>query len=291
MLVPFKHRRPVGNIVVLLITTFGGTGLPLNAQGEEMQYPLSVAAAAEGPVYVADLNLPGIWKIEDGKPAIYFQGQKKFRTPLNAVRYVALDPEGRLLACDSATREVYRFDDEGQPKPLTGGRIGIPASLAFDTEGSIFVGDLELQRIWKVPAEGGEPQEFAVVTGARGLAFDAEGWLWVVSQGGEDQLLRISPDGKTIEPVAKGRPFEFPHHVVLDSESKTAWVTDNYAKAVWKVPRGAAPEKWVSGEPFVRPVGLARRGEKLLVADPHAKAIFEIDAEGKVTTLTSALTK
>ena len=30
----------------------------------------------------ADRNLPGIWRVDDGKKSIYFQGSKKFRTPL-----------------------------------------------------------------------------------------------------------------------------------------------------------------------------------------------------------------
>ena len=45
--------------------------IPLPAA--EFEYPLTAAASSDGPVYVADRNLPGIWKIVDGKPEIFFQ--------------------------------------------------------------------------------------------------------------------------------------------------------------------------------------------------------------------------
>ena len=60
----------------------------------EFNYPLAVIATESGTVYVADRNLPGVWKVEDGKKSIYFQGSKKFRTPLNAIRCLAIDHEG-----------------------------------------------------------------------------------------------------------------------------------------------------------------------------------------------------
>ncbi|MFM7866081.1 MAG: hypothetical protein ACKPHU_17855, partial [Planctomycetaceae bacterium] len=47
----------------------------------EFQYPLAVAARADGVVFVADRNLPGIWKVENGQKSIFFQASKKFRTP------------------------------------------------------------------------------------------------------------------------------------------------------------------------------------------------------------------
>ena len=182
----------------------------------DMQYPLAVVAADKGPIYVADRNLPGIWKITDGQAEIFFQGSKKFRTPLNAVRCLAFDKQGKLLAGDSATREVYRFDESGKPQPLTKGGIGIPMAIAVDPQGDLFVADLEVQRIWKVSAKGGEPKEFAQIAAVRGLAFDKDGNLWVVSALAKNQLLRISPGGK-VEVVLKERVFKMPHHIVFDA--------------------------------------------------------------------------
>jgi sugar lactone lactonase YvrE len=247
-----------------------------------MEYPLSIAVAESGKLYIADRNLPGVWQVDGSDLSMLFKGSKRFRTPLNAVRCVALDKNGSLLAGDSATREVYRFGDDGKPVPLTDGGIGIPMGITVDSKGQLLVADLELHRIWKVPAEGGKPEQLAEVPAPRGVCIDNDDNLWVVSHG-KDHVVRVSPDGK-VEAVVKGRPFQFPHTIVLDQD-KTAYVCDGYAKAVWKVPQGGEPAKWVSGEPLVNPVGLAQRGDGLLVVDPRANAVFEIDATGKPTKL------
>ncbi len=260
-------------------------GLVIAARGAgaaELQYPLSIAAGPDNALYLADLNLPGVWKINDGKLQLFFEGSKKFRTPLNRVRCVAVDAKGRLLAGDSSTREVYRFEEGNTPKPLTKGGIGIPMSIAFDSKGNIFVADLEIHRIMKVPEEGGEPVEFLAVPAPRGLAMDQDDRLWVVSHG-KDQLLRISPDAK-LETIVSGRPFQFPHTVVLDAELN-AYVCDGYAKAVWKVDAAGKPVKFVEGPPLMNPVGLAWQGDRLLIADPHAKQVFTVSKDGKLEPL------
>jgi len=266
--------------------------LPLLAanqgRGAELDYPLAVAVDASGAIYIADLNSPCIWKAVDGQLAVYFQGQKQFRTPLNRPRCLAIDAEGRLLAGDTSTREVYRFNAEGVPEPLTAGGIGTPMAIAVNAEGEIFVADMELHRIWKVPAAGGTPELFAEVPAPRGLCFDAEGRLYVVSgeAGNSTPLVRVSPDG-TIEPVAKS-PFvlppdnSLPHHVVLDAEGN-AYVTDNYANAIWRVTPTGEQAQWFSGEPLKSPVGLAWKGTSLLVADPKIPALIEITPEKQAT--------
>jgi streptogramin lyase len=254
------------------------------AAAADFQYPLAVVAAGDGTVYVADRNLPGIWKINGDKTEIYFQASKKFRTPLNAVRCLAIDRKGRLLAGDSATREVYRFDKAGKPQPLTSGGIGIPMAIAVNSAGDLFVADLEVHRIWKVPSEGGKPEEFAAVPAPRGLAIDAKDRLWIVSHG-KNQLLRLDKQGK-LSIIVKGRPFRFPHQVVL-AEDETAYVSDGYSKAIWKVSKDGRTEKWIDGKPLVNPVGIALRGKTLLIADPRANSIFEAAADGSLTTLVS----
>jgi sugar lactone lactonase YvrE len=158
-------------------------------------------------------------------------------------------------------------------------------SIAVDKNGTIFVADLETHRIWKVPSAGGEPVEFVTVPAPRGLAIDDSGRLWVVSHG-KDQLLRISADGK-LEPVVRDRPFRFPHNVVIDQQH-VAYVSDGYAKTIWKVNDLGETQAWITGEPLVNPVGLAWSGENLIIVDPQARAVFEADKDGKLTTVLSA---
>jgi sugar lactone lactonase YvrE len=253
------------------------------ANASEMAYPLSVAADQQGELFVADRNLPGIWQLSGDQLTQLFQGSKKFRTPLNAVRCVAIDREGQLLAGDSATRDIYRFDAEKRPQPLTDqgqgyGEIGVPMDIVIDSQGDLVVADLELHRIVKVPAAGGAVNELFQIQAPRGLFWDAQQRLWVISGR---TLVRVEADGSKKTIVAEGT-FEFPHNVVVNAEG-TAFVTDGYAKAVWRIVDGGKPEKWVSGEPLQNPVGLELHNARLYVADPHAKSIFEIDASGKVT--------
>jgi streptogramin lyase len=255
-----------------------------NIRAAEMQYPLAVAASKGGPIFVADLNYHGIWKIDSGKLESVFEGSKKFRTPLNAVRCVALDKQGRLLAGDSATREVYRFDDGKTPVPLTKGAnagVGIPMAIAVHSSGDIYVADLEIHRIVRIAEGGGQAQEVAEVPAVRGLWFDKEDRLYIQSAG-PDHVLRRDKDGK-IEPLVKGRPFNFAHHLAVD-DAGMVYVADGYEKAIWKFD-GEKVSKLVSGEPLVNPVGLTWTGEKLLVADPRANAIFELTTDGKLSKI------
>ncbi|WP_145179789.1 hypothetical protein [Gimesia aquarii] len=265
---------------ILFLASFCTTGV---SRAQEMLYPLSVAASDKGTVYVADRKLPGIWSVEKGKTKSFFTGSKVFRTPLNAVRCVTVDSQGRVIAGDSSTREVYRFEKEGEkPTPLTNGGIGIPMDVVVTKNGDLLVSDLELHQIWKVPAVGGEPTLFAKVSAPRGLALDQAENLWVVS-GTADQLLKVSPDGK-VTVVVKGRPFNFPHDVVVLDDG-TAIVSDGYEKALWKVTTDGKTEKWVSGDPFKNPVGITLQGENVLVSDPHAKTVFSVDPEKKISDL------
>lgn len=270
----------------LAMLFFLSLGLVKISKADEMLYPLSVAATEKGDVYVADRKLPGIWSVAQGKASSFFTGSKVFRTPLNAVRCVAVDSEGRVLAGDSSTREVYRFAKAGdKPTPLTDGGIGIPMDIVVTKKGDLLVSDLELHRIWKVPAAGGKPTLFAEVSAPRGLALDKEENLWVVS-GTADQLLKVTPDGK-VSIVVKGRPFNFPHDVVV-LEDGSAVVSDGYEKALWKVMPDGKTEKWVSGKPLQNPVGITVSGQNILVADPHAKTVFSVDPEKKISDLIKA---
>ncbi len=274
--------------LILLVGICPAFGQDAAPAATEFLYPLAVTAQADGIVYVADRNLPGIWKIENGQKSVYFQGSKVFRTPLNAVRCLAIDHQGKLLAGDSSTRDVYRFDDAGKPQPLTKGWIGIPMAIAVAADGTIYTADIELHRIWKMPAEGSEkPTEFAVINSPRGLTLDPEGNLWVLSTSSEDgQIQKVTPDGK-IEPLVKDHPFGFPHNIVR-MEDGTMFVTDNYLFAVWKVSADGKPEKFVSGAPLDRPVGLCRSGANLLIADPHIRTIFTLAPDKTLTVLASS---
>ena len=277
------HRfLSAGSIVFIL---FCGSRHDSHA-ADGMLYPLAAAVAEDGTIYIADRDLPGVWKYSEGKWSIYFQGSKKFRTPLNAVRCLAIDHQGKLLAGDSSTREIYRFDDANQPQPLTKGGVGIPMSLAVAKDGSIYAGDIEIQRIVKIPAEGGTPEIIAEVTAPRGMTIDSDGRLWIVSHG-NDAVIRLSPDGKQRDVIIEGSPFQFQHHIVLGKQGE-AFVADGYAKTIWKIKQGEKPEAFIAGEPLKNPVGLAWWKDELLIVDPHTKAVYRVAADRKLEPIVSS---
>lgn len=251
-----------------------------SAKAAELTYPLSVAAGSDGTIYIADLKLPGVWKAKDGKLEIYFQASNKFGSPLNGVRCITLDGEGKLLAGDSATREVYRFDDAGKPQPLTNGGIGMPQGIAVAEDGTLYVSDLETHAIYKVPSAGGEAKTFAAVKGPLGLVFDADKNLMVVSRQGK--LIKVNSEGQA-EAWGEGG-FKFAQGIAAGPE-KSWYVSDSYAGSVLKVGADGKSSPYINGEPLKGPVGLAVSGEKLFVADPKVPGIFAVSADGKVEKL------
>jgi hypothetical protein len=278
-------RLRVGAAAILVLLICGSAGLA----AEEFHYPLKPAAAANGAVYVADLKLPGIVVVQNGHLEKYFTAAKKIGSPLNKVRCVALDRNGKVLAGDTGTREVYRFDEPGKPTPLTKGAragIGIPMAIAVDSKGNIFVADLEVHAIWKIPPQGGPAEEFAHVPAPSGMAIDDKDVLWVVSRS-KPQLFRVSPD-KKVEVVVADRVFEFPNDVALDGHG-TAYVSDGHGRTIWKLANGGKPQSWIADKQLVNPVGLAWHDGSLLIADPNPQAktghVYKADASGKLTPL------
>lgn len=256
--------------------------VPALLTAEELRYPLSVAANAEGALFIADRNQRCLWKATEGKLEILFQASPKLRTPLNVPLCVAVDGKGRVLAGDSSTREVYRVEENGELKPLTNGGIGIPISIAFGSRGEILVSDLELMRIVKISVLGAMPEEVGKVQGPRGIAVDGQGKVCAVSHG-PNQVVRLHSDGRS-EPIVRGRPFQFPNAIAFDLEGNL-YVSDGYAATIWKVNTKGEQQKWASGEPLKNPVGLFWQKDRLVVADPHIPAILEVTAEGKVSPL------
>jgi len=294
-----RHSVGIGYVLMmvgicLLANTLRAQEPPAPARegsGPQKNYPLAVAAAADGTIYLADRNLPGVLQLKDGQLSVYFEGSKTYRTPLNAIRCLAIDGQGRLLAGDTSSRQVYRFDESGQPQPIVPfveknlGPFGTPMGLATNSKGDIFISDREFRCIWRVPAEGGEVVKFADIPAPGGLCIDAKDQVWVVSLA-DDPLRRFSSDGKE-EIVVKGRAFEYPHNVALD-ESGAAYVVDGLGKrTVWKVAGGAEPQAWLKHERFVNPVDIKFVGGQLLVVDPRAMALFKIqlDATAEVIDL------
>lgn len=277
---------PVGSFrrfFAMSIVALAAAGLPgsLSAQepnaGESPQYPKAVTVGPGG-LFAIDLDLPGVWAIDDAT-TLFAKGSNLLRKPMNRPHCGTPHPAGGILVGDSATREVYWIESSGaEPKPLTGGRIGIPMALAVDPEGKfLYVGDAEKMATFRLPLEGGDPELVARVN-ARGLAFDDQGRLLAVTPD-KEAIRRINVANNEVEILVDDRPFQFPNGLCWAGDH--GYVTDTYSNAIWKFTSDGQVEKWFEGDPLQRPVGIAVAGQSLFVADPKQKQIFEFDLQTK----------
>lgn len=248
---------------------------PTLSAAAEWVYPLDVVKA-EDRFVVADRNWPGVWAVEDGELVDVFAASKRFKTPLNAVRCVAVGPDGAIFAGCSSTRQVFRLDTD-EPKKLAGDGvgIGIPMDLAINAAGDIYVSDIELHRIFRLDPAGGEPIELAALRAPRGIYWDEDSLL-IVSHG-ENGLVRMTPDGE-LTPFVEGQPFNFPHEVARLGDMY--FVTDGYADGVWPVDASGNVGEILQADGMINPVGITRDGDRLVIVDPRAKSFYELTAEG-----------
>jgi sugar lactone lactonase YvrE len=270
-------------LVCLLLICSANVSLTAQDQAQvaTWKYPISVAASVDA-IYVADRQLPGIWVVKDGKAKVYFKADKKIGSALNAVRCLAMDQSGHLVAGDSATRDVYRFDDQRVPLALTGGKIGIPMGIAVAKDGTLFVSDLELKQIVRIPVDSRNVEVVAAVEAPTGLALAANGDILVICRA-KDPVRRVTAAGE-VSVVVAGTPFGFPQDIAVDGEGKI-FVTDGYAKAIFSATAGEAPTKLFAGDPLVHPVGICRSGDVMLVVDPRAKKLFRLVDDGLESVL------
>lgn len=245
----------------------------------QMIYPIDVASDSQGTLYIADRQLPGIWRFADGQLSVLFQAEKRYRTPLNAIRCLAVDQQDRLFAGCSTTTEIYRLDD-GQPVALTKGAVSVPMNMISDGD-SIVACDLKMRYLVQLPTSGGEISELAEVQGAKAVVKDGDAYL--VLTGLPDAIVRVNPADGSVTPVVSGRPFDYPADMVALSDG-TLIVSDSYGKCLWRV-SGGVPEKWVTDDRFSNPVGLCLRNDQVIVVDSRANALFAISPDGSVEVL------
>lgn len=284
------HRSIPGTVSVyllpartaaLFLVVIGVAAMIRPVAAADLVYPLDLAVTADGDVLAADRKLPGVLRIHAGAASVEIEGAKRFREPLNAVWSVVTTRDGKVFVGDSAARGVFRLKADGPPEKINTSYVGIPIRMALDSQGRIYVSDLETQRIWRFGPDGGEGEEFAVVAGVRGLAVDAQDRLWT-ARANPPQVVRYAPDGKP-ETLIDDGPLEFPHQIAVDAAGATAYIADGYGKCVWKLPAGGTLEKWASGDPLQNPTGLAWQGDNLLIVDPRIPAVLTATPDGKLS--------
>lgn len=252
----------------------------VSSEPDAPKYPLAVAVDGDA-FYVVDLDLPGVWRVDQKGRALFVRGTELLRKPLNRPRCVALHPGGGILVGDSATREVYHIESAGaEPKSLAQGTVGIAMAIAVSPDGeTIYVGDAEKRSLLKLPIQGGRSEVVAPVN-ARGLAFDSTGALWAVTPDAE-AVYRIDVSSGKAEAIVTGRPYQYPNGLVWAGDH--GYVTDGYGKSIWRFTADGKTEPWHQGEPLVGPVGIAIDDQAIWVADPKQKEVYRFDRADKTS--------
>lgn len=238
-----------------------------------------MAVDADGAVFVADHEAHALVKLTEAGVVIVAQGEGRPRTPLYGIRHISPLPDGGFVASDPATMKLYRIDAAGNVTTLPDDdQFVTPWGVAVDS-GDVLAVDRVTHRLRRVKPNG-EVEDVIDIKSPRAVLFDEDGAIVVLT---DDNLVRVA--GGETTPIASSPPFEFPHDAVLHPDGNF-YVSDGYARAIWRVATDGNVSALVQGEPLVSPQGLAvdRQGN-LLVADAHAKAIFTITPKGELTRL------
>jgi sugar lactone lactonase YvrE len=249
------------------------------ASGEELKYPVDVAVGPGGEIYVADIDAAALLRWSGDGFEVVAQGEGLPKTPLFGIRHIAPTEDGAVLASDPATMALYRITASGEITAIADDDGFVtPWGIAIDDSGAILAVDRVTQRLRRV--RPGSIEDVATVRAPRAILAGGDGALHVLT---DRNVLRMVNGGG--EPLVQSPPFEFPHDFVRAPDGGF-FVTDGYARCIWKI----SPEGRVSvharGAPLVSPQGIALGANgDLLVADAHARTIFRVSGGGQIVPL------
>ena len=238
--------------------------------------PLNLTVDASGNVYVADTNNFRIRKVDTSGNTSTFAGNgvrgytNDGMAASNAELYfpaaLAFDSSGNLYVADYGNHTVRKiavttasgvstsgnittvagngaFGYSGDGGPATSATLGNPVSLAIDSAGNIYIGDIYSNTIRKVTTDGKIQTLYSNVT-AQSLAVDTAGNLYFVD-GISPTVQKILPGG-TVLTIAgiPGSPgysgdggpatmaqLDFPESVFVDS-SGNVYVADMFNQII-----------------------------------------------------------
>lgn len=182
-------------------------------------YPLTVSADIPYSAYTYDSEERPIWMpspyipVEILGQSLYLDqgnGEHQVVKGLATPEDLCIDREGFLYAADKDNNRIVKFDREGvirQQFGITeeGSILRGPEGVYVDEDGLVYAADTGNQKIVVFNQENEvvntieKPDDIRikdVVFTPVKLSVDARGYLFVVSRGGNEGLLILSPDGK-----------------------------------------------------------------------------------------------
>jgi sugar lactone lactonase YvrE len=250
--------------------------------GDDLAYPVDVAVGPDGTLFVADHEAHALlkWSEAAGTWVVVAKGEGRPRTPLYGIRHIVVGANGTVVASDPATMKLYRISASGTIDAVPDDdRFVTPWGVALEPSGDILAVDRVTHRLRRVK-DGGAAEDVLEIRAPRAVLFDKAGAVVVLT---DKNLVRVN--GNETTELASSPPFEFPHDAVLHPNGNY-YVTDGYAKAIWRVGADGTVAPLVQGEPMQSPQGIAldEKGN-LIVADAHAKAVFRVTTGGEITRI------
>jgi sugar lactone lactonase YvrE len=299
------HNRVVElNAAGELIRQVGSTG---SGEGQ-FKSPDGVAVGALGEVWVGDTNNERVQEFtKEGAYVTQFgsagsgDGQFTFGTPMG----LATDNAGSLFVTDGTDKRVehWQIPHYGY-RPIyaatfgstgTGpGQFRVPAGLAVDGEGNVWVPDAENNRIQELNPKG----EFVRQIGSTGtgngqfqtpksIAFTPEGELWVADTG-NSRLEEFAGDGTFIRSVGKAGAgngqFSHPDALAVAPDGHI-WVSDTSNHRIVELDEEGNFIRVVNptGLGSIEPTGIAfGPGGNAWIADWTANRVVEINPAGEL---------
>lgn len=247
------------------------------------------AASSRRLAFIAPGGVEGRAPIEFAgatQPIGFVELGRRIATGLHQVDGPVFDQAGNLYATVSGTRgqrvpvSIFKITPGGDQQSLVSGIVNA-TSLAFDPFGELCVTSRFEGAVYRVKADGTVEKIVSELGIACGLAFTADGTMYVGDRGGT--LFRVNAAGRVF-PFASLPASVAAFHVAVDGEDAVyvSGPTLSACDVIYRVDRRGEVEVFATG--FGRPQGLAVDGAGALhVAEALAGAsgIFRIGAGGR----------
>ncbi|WP_112133503.1 NHL domain-containing protein [Glycomyces dulcitolivorans] len=192
--------------------TPSGFGGPAAAAG--IGSPAGLSLDDDGNLYISDAANGAVYKVDDqgtidvfagtpGSPGTGGDGGPATAAQLDSPRESGFTPDGVFYVADRDGTSVRAIGTDGvistvfttRPEPSE------PTGLATDGDGNVYFTDVFVNEV-RVIDPGGQLSAVAVLIGARGLATDPSGNLFVASAEGD--VTRIAADDGVLQRIAGG---------------------------------------------------------------------------------------
>jgi gluconolactonase len=202
---------------------------------------------SEGPVWIAGEGL--IFSDVVGN-TIYRSDHTEFRKPSNRSNGLALDPEGRLLACESALKRITRTEKDGSITVLAekfqGKTLNSTNDIVVRSDGNVYFTDpgagkrteLDTNGVYRIDPKSGELFELTTeLKYPNGIGLSPDGNTLYVADfmGAAIRQYDVADDGS----VSNGRRFckvDNPDGFAVD-EQGNVWTTSRNGIVVFN-PKG-----------------------------------------------------